>query len=432
MSKALLRSIGNSKTVTSLTLAIGTFTKCAGEFQDALMKNDSLQTLKLYECKLNDASIKQLEDVLLLNPTVALKLKNNCYNSSWHNALLTVRSQNLCELDLGDLDALNEESVRQLSEIVTTCKQLRVLKVRLSDNSETFFHALSDNQSLRELNIKTTSKMAILLFQTLPSTSVTTLNLSEYSTSEGLGNEGSLAFKEYFVGSKVLTVLRVHSCGLTDAAFNGITFTKDSPLRELILSPNKLENGWTDIFNGLCSSCITTLDVWGNSFNGEECCTALKCLLINNRTLTVLKICCWYDTIHDMVCCIADALSQNCSLMELTISTSELSILEWTKLFESLHKNTTLNTLKTNLEQFNQKNKVVKSLCEMLIHNQGLQNLNINDELIEGHLKEFAMAYIQRKPVLNLIVEKLEDDLMKEIEGLETDTDKEYNIRNRY
>ena len=68
----------------------------------------------------------------------------------------------------------------------------------------------------------------------------------------------------------------------------------------------------------------------------------------------------------------------------------------------------------------------------MLLHNQGLQNLNIDDKLIEGHLKEFAMAYIQRKTVLNLTVEKLEDDLMKEIEGLETDTDKEYNIRNRY
>ncbi len=65
----------------------------------------------------------------------------------------------------------------------------------------------------------------------------------------------------------------------------------------------------------------------------------------------------------------------------------------------------------------------------MLIHNQGLQNLNIADELIEGHLKEFAMAYIQRKPVLNLTVGKLEDDLVKEIEGLETDTDKEYNIK---
>ncbi len=51
--------------------------------------------------------------------------------------------------------------------------------------------------------------------------------------------------------------------------------------------------------------------------------------------------------------------------------------------------------------------------------NQGLQNLNIDDELIEGHLKEFAMAYIQRKPVLNLTVGKLEDDLVKEIEGLE-------------
>ncbi len=46
-------------------------------------------------------------------------------------------------------------------------------------------------------------------------------------------------------------------------------------------------------------------------------------------------------------------------------------------------------------------------------------------------MKEFAMAYIQRKTVLNLTVETLEDKLVKEMEGLETDTDKEYNINNR-
>ncbi len=41
------------------------------------------------------------------------------------------------------------------------------------------------------------------------------------------------------------------------------------------------------------------------------------------------------------------------------------------------------------------------------------------------------MAYIQRKPVLNLTVRYLEDDLVKEIEGLETDTDKEYNMHRK-
>ena len=88
-------------------------------------------------------------------------------------------------------------------------QQLQVLKVILSDNSESLFHALSDNQSLRELSIKTTGKMATLLFQTLSSTSVTTLDLSmPYRSEEGFGNEGSLAFKEYMYihGRKVLTV----------------------------------------------------------------------------------------------------------------------------------------------------------------------------------------------------------------------------------
>ena len=94
--------------------------------------------------------------------------------------------------------------------------------------------------------------------------------------------------------------------------------------------------------------------------------------------------------------------------MELTISKYTLSILGCTKLFESLqHENTTLNTLDCSeayLQELDTKDEVAKSVCEMLIHNQGLQNLNIADKLIEGHLKEFAMAYIQRKPVLDLTV----------------------------
>ena len=449
VSKALLRSIGNSKTVTSLTfehISNENFTKYAGEFQDMLKKTDSLQTLKLDSCELNDTSIKQLEDGL--PTTVALKLEDSSLGSCL-NALLTVRSQNLCELNL-DKTHLNKENVRQLSKIVTTCKKLQVLEVKLGNNLKSFFHALSDNHSLRELSIKTTGKMATLLFQTLPSTSITTLDLSKRYDSEGLENEGSLAFKEYMYihGRKVLTVLRVTEFGLTDEAFKGLTFTKDSPLRELFLKSNydvkkklnykvqkgfKIEKGWTDIFNGLCSSCITTLDVSGDSLKGEECCTALKRLLINNKSLTILKIYYQYDRNHDLLCCIAEVLSQN-SLKKLTISTHNYTFNDyaWTKLFESLHENTMLNTLDcSKVKLFLPSNEVPKSLCEMLKYNQNLQNLNIADDFIERHLKEFATAYIQRKPVLNLTVGKLEDDLVKEIEGLETDTDKEYNIKNK-
>ncbi len=98
--------------------------------------------------------------------------------------------------------------------------------------------------------------MAVLLFQTLPSTSITTLDLSTPSNSEGLGNEGSLAFKQYIRGSKVLTVLRVDQFRLTEEAFKGITFTKDSPLKKLSLNNNyEVKKGWTELFNGLCSSC---------------------------------------------------------------------------------------------------------------------------------------------------------------------------------
>ena len=230
VSKALLRSIGSNKTVTSLTLANLSnkeFTKYAGEIQDMLKKTDSLQTLKLDSCKLNDTSIKQLGDGLLLNRTVALKLEYSTQgDSSWLNALLTVRSQNLRELNLYGLQ-LTEENKRQLSEIVTTCKQLRVLKVTLSDNSEIFFHALSDNQSLRELNIRTTGKMATLLFQIFSSTSITILDIRNLGLgNEGLGNEGSLAFKEYIHGSKVLTVLRVDWCSLTEEALRELLFRR--------------------------------------------------------------------------------------------------------------------------------------------------------------------------------------------------------------
>ena len=205
-------------------------------------------------------------------------------------------------------------------------------------------------------------------------------------------------------------------CSLNDDRFKTIITKKHLQrhisvlclTKQLDVTNIKLKNGWTELFNGLCSSCITTLDVRGNSLDGEECCTALKCLLINNKTLTVLKIGHQYN--HNVFCCIADALSQNCSLKELTIINSyRLSIQGWTKLFESLHKNTTLNTLDCSNDYYYLKfnNKVAKSVCEMLIHNQDLQNLSIGDELfIEGHLKEFAMAYIQRKPVLNLTVRR--------------------------
>ncbi len=407
MSKALLRSVGNSKMVTTLrvaNLSEKKFTKYAGDFRDMLKTAKSLQTLKLHSCKLNDTSIKQLKVGLSLNEAVELNL------SSYEYTLM------------------NE--IRHLSEMITTCKQLRVLKLHLhaGDNSDTFFHALSDNQNLRELRIETTGKMMVLLFQTLPSTSITTLDLSKFYESEGLGNKGSLAFKDFIHRNKVLTVLRANECGLTDEAFNGITFTHKSPLRELSLSDNvEVDEGWTELFHGLCSSCITTLDVMYNRLHGEECCTALKCLLVNNKTLTVLRVGNYMrEANDDIVCCIADALSQKCSLRELTIREYTLTRLN---LFESLYDNTTLNTLNcrnVHLPEDKPNNDVAKSVCEMLQHNQGIKNLTIPDELIEGYLKEFAMAYIRRKSVLNLKVGTLVEQLVNEIEELETD--KEYNI----
>ncbi len=83
----------------------------------------------------------------------------------------------------------------------------------------------------------------------------------------------------------------------------------------------------------------------------------------------------------------------------------------WINLFESLYDNTTLNTLNcsdAHLTELKSNNDAAKSVCEMFQHNKRIKNLN---ELIEGHLKEFAMAYIQRKSVLNLKVGRLVEEL---------------------
>ena len=362
LSKALLRSVGNSKIVTSLTVANLSdeqFTKFAGDFRDMLKETKFLQTLKLHSCRLNDTSIKHLEDGLSLNEAVALKLD---YEYTLKNAL-KVRSQNLYELNVKG-NTLSKEDMRQLLEIVTKCKQLRILKVRLEDNSESFFHALSDNQNLRELSIHTTGKMSVLLFQTLPSTSITKLDLNYWN--KVLGNEGSLAFKEFIYRNKVLTILRANRCGLTDEAFRGISFTHESPLRELYFGENlEVDKGWTELFNALRSSRITILDISGNTLCGEECCTALNCLLLKNKTLIVLRIGsnkprCDND---EMVCCIADALSQNCSLRELKIRAYSLSIQGWIKLFKSLYENTRLKTLNCIDAECNIKLMMSLNLC---------------------------------------------------------------------
>ncbi|XP_064390048.1 uncharacterized protein LOC135337957 [Halichondria panicea] len=304
ISKDLLMSVGNSKIETSLIvveLFDEKFTRFAKDFRDMLESTQTLQTLKLDSCELSDTSIKQLEDGLSLNETdVALKLENK-YTV---NSAMKVTSQNLHEINVMQC-ILSDENVSQLSNIVTKCKQLKVLKIRLEDNSENFFRALSNNKSLRELSIQTTGKMSVLMFQTLPSTSITTLDLAIYKT-EGLGNDGSLAFKEFIYRNKVLTVLKANWCGLTDEAFKGIIFTRESPLRELSLMGNtEVDKGWTDLFNALCSSRITTLDVRANRPYGEECCTALKCLLNSKNTIKIIA----NGRNEDVVCSIAAALA---------------------------------------------------------------------------------------------------------------------------
>ncbi len=112
VSKALLRSVGNNKIITSLTIANlsdDKFTTCAGDFRDMLANTKTLQILKLDSCKLDDTSIKQLEDGLSLNEAVALKLS---YEYTLNNAL-KVRSQNLHELNIQG-NTLTKEEMRHL------------------------------------------------------------------------------------------------------------------------------------------------------------------------------------------------------------------------------------------------------------------------------------------------------------------------------
>ncbi len=315
----------------------------------------------------------------------------------------------------------------------------RVYKIEVNNDSGALFCALSGNRSLRELTIETTSKMSVLLLQTLPSTSITTLDLRT-NTREGLGDEGSLAFKQFVNKNRVLTVLTANDCGLTNKAFNGITFPHESPLTELSVRDNEAitDEGWTELFSSLNSSCIITLDISHNDIAtpyGSECYKALKQLLTNSKTLTVLTVGSWNKGNDSIKSCIADALSENCSLEKLILvdwfKSPVINEQPFTKLFESLRLNTTLMTLncrQLSLSLGKSNDEVSKSLCEMLKHNQDLQHLIIRNDVIKGHLKEFAMAYTQRQPVLNLTVEKLDIELFEEIEKLQPDADYIYNI----
>ena len=123
-----------------------------------------------------------------------------------------------------------------------------------------------------------------------------------------------------------------------------------------------------------------------------------------------------------MVLCIAEALEQSCSLQELTIKEPISSNQKWTQLFKSLHCNTTLLTLNCN-EVYIPPGENTKSLCEMLQHNEHLQNISISNNLIKRHLEDFAVAYTQRQPVLNLTVKHFDIKLVEEIEKLQPSFD---------
>ncbi|XP_064407707.1 NACHT, LRR and PYD domains-containing protein 5-like [Halichondria panicea] len=147
LSKALLRSVGNSKIVASLTLVELNFTQFAKDCRDMLESTNTLQTLTLDSCELNGTSIKHLEDGLSCNQAaVELKLEYSGSDDNfcaWHTPLaaLKVRSQNLHELNI-ERHTLSKERRKKLSKIVTTCKQLRVLKVWFGDNIQKFFSML--------------------------------------------------------------------------------------------------------------------------------------------------------------------------------------------------------------------------------------------------------------------------------------------------
>ena len=287
---------------------------------------------------------------------------------------------------------------------------------------------------MRKLTIKTIRSMLKLLFQTILSTSITDLKVNCEYESGNSGIETLLAFKQLVNENRVLTVLKVNDCGLTDEAFDGITFKKESPLVKLSITKNGdniTNKGWTHLFNSLCSSHITTLDISGSTdciIIESDCYEALKNLLESNKSLTGLKIgeSLLDKNFYDVVSCITEALSNNCYLQELEIFECNSHDLLWTKLFQSIHHNTRLQKLnyhKADEGISKQEREYITSLCEMLKHNKGLKSLIIKDHLIKGNLKEFAKAYIQRQPVLKLTVGSLDIDLLEEIDKIQPNND---------
>ena len=164
--KSVLVLLGKSKIVTSLALQ-SCDTKIAKDFQEMLINTQTMQTLTLDNCKPSDTFIKDMKHGLSQNTAVTLTVLSR---DTEFSPDFLIESPSLYELDIQSLH-LTKEGVSKLSQIIEECKQLKVLKVKLKDDPEAFFNALSGNQSLRELTIKNSSPNNVclkLLFQILP------------------------------------------------------------------------------------------------------------------------------------------------------------------------------------------------------------------------------------------------------------------------
>ncbi len=433
MSSVLLTSLEKTKTVKHLTLSNLIICNIDyylnehnyyrldylffSEFKNILENSKTLQTLMIDNCALDNTCAELLKKGLSSNTTISL--------------------QNLKSIHQDHKDWYQKHLI---STTILTCQQVQAIEVNINKNDETFFNALSRNRGLTKLTINTSKDMLPILFQTILSTSITDLKVDCINENGINGIEGSLAFKQLVNENRMLTVLIVNNCELTDEAFDKIKFKKESPLVKLSITEyeNTITNkGWTHLFNSLCSSHITTLDISGSAdciIIGSDRYEALKNLLVSNECLTVLIIGeeYYHKSFTDTVSCISEALSQNCYLQELKIIKHCSHDLIWTKIFQSIHHNSTLQKLTCHtpsIAPFSKGKEEITSLCEMLEHNKGLKSLIINDHLIKGHLKEFVKAYIERQPVLNLTVGSLDIALLEEIEKIRPNNDYSHYIR---
>ena len=275
-----------------------------------LRVNQSLQVLELYNCRLDDTVIGHIATGLTHNTTVqelVIGDKHSVTSDGWVKFFQTIQNgtTSLQKLDIS-FNGLESEGVIALGQMLLYNKTISALGISDISSSETI-----------------TTEAWIQLFQVLrqhPTLSI--LNISE----NYLGREGSIALGECLRRNKTITVLGACNCGLTNDVLKAMATNlsrKSSSLRVISISDkNSLTSeGWIPFFHILQqNSSLRNLDVQ-DSYKPME-----------------------VDRIRNVVTALAEMISRNKGIQELTIS-KEFIENEHKLLARSLVQNTTLQEL---------------------------------------------------------------------------------------